>query len=40
MFEKFAESFKKIRDGKGDEFDVTFRPYQEEDTTPMTSTRM
>jgi FtsZ-interacting cell division protein YlmF len=36
MFEKFAESFKKIRDGKGDEFDVTFRPYQEEDTTPMT----
>ena len=36
MFEKFAESFKKIRDGKGDEFDVTFKPYQEEDNTPMT----
>lgn len=36
MFEKFAESFKKIRDGKGDEFDVTFKPYQEEEKEPMT----
>ena len=36
MFEKFAESFKKIRDGKGDEFDVTFKPYQEEEKKPMT----
>ena len=35
MFEKFAESFKKIRDGKGDEFDVTFKPYQEENKIPM-----
>ena len=35
MFEKFAESFKKIRDGKGDEFDVTFKPYQEEEKEPM-----
>ncbi len=39
MFEKFAESFKKIRDGKGDEFDVTFKPYQEEEKTPMTPER-
>lgn len=35
MFEKFAESFKKIRDGKGDEFDVTFKPYEEETKIPM-----
>ena len=35
MFEKFAESFKKVRDGKGDEFDVTFKPYEEETKIPM-----
>ena len=39
MFEKFAETFKKIRDGKGDEFDVTFKPYQEEEKVPMTPER-
>lgn len=35
MFEKFAESFKKIRTGKEDEFDVTFKPYEEETIAPM-----
>ena len=39
MFEKFAQNFKKIRDGKGDEFDVTFKPYQEEEKIPMTPQR-
>ena len=39
MFEKIADRLKKIRDGSGDEFDVTFKSYQEEEKTPMTPER-
>lgn len=37
MFENLAERFKKIRDGKGDEFDVTFKPYPEQEKPQMTT---
>jgi FtsZ-interacting cell division protein YlmF len=35
MFPKIPESLKRIRNGRGDEFDVKFKNYPEENTVPM-----